>query len=284
MAGYQLTSTVTVMDTPGQGQQAYNSLEEYDPSLIRLNTIDKLSSYCDSLFNSMAENDPTVVSHTAFPEIASAVVQKRFYHGYSFYDLNKNFMAMALSNATIKGLGAIVIPNDILKYPYAACSQQSIVLMEMLQSKGFPTRSVGFEGDRTGHFCFETFYNGDWHFFDPDNEPDINVLKAHNIPSIAFLNANKNVLVEAYPQHSKEYVLDVFTKYSYGAINTFPAPRAILFQKVSLFLSYTLWSFFLLAFVWTRRKYKKLTTSTAIKNRRHGYVIQAPVSSVYSPA
>jgi len=39
-------------------------------------------------------------------------------------------------------------------------------------------------------------------------------LKAYNTPSIAFLNRNPGILLKAYPQYSKEYVMDVFTKYS----------------------------------------------------------------------
>jgi hypothetical protein len=284
MAGYQFATSSDTMQRPGNNLPLYNLSEEFDPSLSRLNSISKLSDYCDSLFTATTHQQNPFSFDASYPEIASAVIRKRFYHGYSLYGLNRNYMAMVLSKMSLAGLSAIVIPDDILKYPFAACSQQSIVLMELLQKRGYPTRSVGFSGKPTGHFSFETYYQGSWHYNDPNKEPDLNVLKAYNNPSIAFLNQHPDILLKAYPQYSKEYVLDVFTKYSYGAVNTFPAPRAILFQKVSLFLSYTIWSFFLLAFIWTRKKYKKLKTSSAIKNRRHGYVMQTPVSSVYYPA
>lgn len=264
----------------GYGDPVYNSQEEYDPSLRRLNSISKLTAYCDSLFDVGQQQSSNSVS---YPEIATDVIRKRFYHGYSLYGLNKNYMAMALSKMSIPGLSAIVVPDDILKYPFAACSQQSIVLMKLLQNKGYATRSVGFSGKITGHFTFETFYDGSWHYNDPNKEPDVNVLKAYNNPSIAFLNQNPDILQKAYPQYSKEYVMDVFTTYTYGAVNTFPAPRAILFQKVSLFFSYTMWSFFLLAFIWVRKKYKKLCLATAHKKAIQFPVMKPVISSSHYP-
>lgn len=284
-AGYQFVTSSGATQRPGYGEPVYNNNEEFDPLLSRLNSLEKLSVYCDSLYAS------TGMGQSSFPEasyieIASSVIRKRFYHGYSLYGMNKNFMAMVLSKVSLPGLNAIVIPDDILKYPYAACSQQSIVLMKLLQSRGYPTRSVAFSGKMTGHFSFETYYNGSWHYNDPNKEPDVSVLKAYNTPSIAFLNKNPDILLKAYPQYSKQYVMDVFTKYSYGAVNTFPAPKAIIFQKVSKFLSYTLWSFFLMAFILVRRKYKRIKNPVALKTSSKRVVVHTPmpISSVYSPA
>jgi hypothetical protein len=286
MAGYQLFTSSDTMQRPGYSEPVYNHKEEFDPSLSRLNSLEKLSAYCDSIYSNFRGTSQTSFPEASYTEIASSVIRKRFYHGYSLYGMNKNFMAMVLSKMSLSGLSAIVIPDDILKYPYAACSQQSIVLMKLLQSRGYPTRSVAFSGTATGHFSFETYYDGNWHYNDPNKEPDINVLKAYNIPSIAFLNKNPDVLLKAYPQYSKEYVLDVFTKYSYGSVNTFPAPKAIIFQNVSKFLSYTMWSFFLLAFILVRRKYKGLKNSVALKTSSKRVVVHTPtpISSVYSPA
>jgi hypothetical protein len=42
-------------------------------------------------------------------------------------------------------LSAIVLPEDILKYPMAACSQQSIIMMECFKKIGVDYRKVGFE-------------------------------------------------------------------------------------------------------------------------------------------
>jgi hypothetical protein len=285
MVGYQYISSSDTTQRPGHGDPVHDTIEEFDPSLARLNTINKLASYCDSLYSAQVKKSG-VVSFSTFAEIANHVIRKRFYHGYSYYGADKNFMASVISKVSEPGLRAIVIPNDILAYQYAACSQQSIILMELLKEKGIATRKVGFTGNITGHFTIEAYYDHDWHYFDPDKEPDEKVLAAYNYPSIAYLNSNPEILLKAYPNYTKDYVMDVFTKYSYGSVNTFPAPRAIIFQKISKFLSYTLWSFFLLAFIWVRRKYKALNNPVAVRksSKRIAVHTPAPVSSVYSPA
>lgn len=261
-------------------EPVYDQAEEFDPSLQRLNSMSKLSAYCDSVYHSEIRRRGSV-PESFYPELASAVIRKRFYHGYSVYGLNSNYMAVGLSRMIMSGLSAIVVPDDILKYPYAACSQQSIITMELLREKGYDTRKVGLSGNITGHFTFEAYYQGGWHYYDTDKEPDAAYLNAYNRPSIAYLNAHPDMLVRAYPQYSKAYIMDVFTNYSYGGVNEFPAEKAIIFQYVTKFLSYTLWSFFLLAFVFVRKKYKQygLVTSTRKRRRMAGTPVPVPVCS-----
>lgn len=282
MAGYQYISSGDTTQGQGYGNPVYDTKEDFDPSLTRLNTIKKLASYCDSLYSEQ-DNTSGIMYSSTYAEIANNVIRKRFYHGYSYYGANKNFIASAISKVSVQGLSAIVIPDDILSYQYAACSQQSIILMELLKEKGIATRKVGFTGNITGHFTLEAYYDHNWHYFDPDKEPDEKVLAAYNYPSIAYLNSHPDVLLKAYPNHSKEYVMDVFTKYSYGAVSVFPAPKAIIFQKVAKFLSYTMWSFFLLAFIWVRRKYKRIGKPRLVKSQLRPFMIKRSIPE-YSAA
>lgn len=237
----------------------YDQKEEFDPTLQRFNTISKLVAYCDSLYAEQAHTTGGVSFEEQYPDIVSSVIKKRFYHGYSVYGFNNNYVAMMLEQVSVDGLSAIVLPNDILKHPYAACSQQSIVMMEILKQKGFATRKVGFKGKMGGHFAFETYYNGSWHFYDPNMEPDNAVMMAYNKPGIGFLANHPSILLAAYKQYPKEKVMDLFPTYWYGKANASAAPKAAIFHKVTKFLSYTLWSFFLLAFIWARKKYKRLS-------------------------
>jgi hypothetical protein len=178
-------------------------------------------------------------------------------------------MAMLASKSTVQGFGAIVIPDDILEHPNAECSQQSIVMMEVLKSKGFKTRKISFSGKKFGgHFCFETFYNGSWHFYDPNMEPDVAVLNNHGRPGIDFLVQNPSILVKAYSRYPQEEILDIFPTFSYGAVNKFPAPRGIIFQKLTKFLSWTSWLIFLISFFLVRRKYLRISSKTHVWNSR----------------
>lgn len=263
----------------------YNHHEEYDPSLSRLNSINKLVNYCDSLYLVTVSTNNEDEVKKDYTDIVSSVVRKRFYHGYSYYGFSENYMALLLSKVTISGLSAVVIPNDIMKYPFAACSQQSIVMMEVLRSKGFETRKVGFQGKNFGgHFCFEVFYEGSWHFYDTNMEPDVNVLKTYDRPGIAFLASHPDVLLKAYRQYPPKEILDIFPTYSYGEVNKFPAPRAIIFQKLTKLLSYLVWFFFLSLYLIVRLKYLRLSSKTNVRNSRIYFPQpQAGTSSSYYP-
>ncbi len=265
---YQLAQSPGTMNRPGYDVPTYNRVEDYDPSLQRLNTIRKLTAYCDSVYSEAAYTDETVRFETNYPQMASAVVRKRFYHGYSLYGFSNNYMAMFLSKISMNGLSAIVIPDDILKYPFAACSQQSIVLMNVLRQRGFDTRKICFQGKTAGHFCFEVYYNGAWHFYDTDMEPDVSVLNAYNRPGVAFLASHQDILLKAYRQYPKEEVLDIFSGYRYGNVNASSAPRAYFFQQATKILSYTFWLILLAAFILARRKYLRLSHRTHVRNNR----------------
>ncbi len=246
----------------------FNREEEYDPSLARLNSIDKLVQYCDSIYLSKVFTKDQEEIKRDYTDVVSSVVRKRFYHGYSSYGFSSNFMSLLLSKVTVPGLDAVVVPDDIMKYPFAACSQQSIVMMEVLQSKGFETRKISFQGKISGHFCFEVYFGGSWHFYDTNMEPDVDVLNSYDRPGIAFLVNNPEILVKAYSKYPREEILDIFPTYTYGEINKFPAPRAIVFQKATKLLSYLAWFFFLFFYWIVRYKYLQLSSQSHVRNRR----------------
>ncbi|MBK5272440.1 MAG: hypothetical protein JJE22_15655 [Bacteroidia bacterium] len=281
MAGYQWAQSSSPFYYPEKGDPKFAFNEDFDPSLLRLNTLKKLTSYCDSLYVERSNAGGEVKFEETFPQIVLHTMRDRFYHGYSLYGMNNNFMAMLLSKVSLSGLNAIVIPDDILKYPYAACSQQSIVFMEILRQKGFNTRKVGFNGKIYGHFCFEVFYNGSWHFYDPDMEPDVAVLNTYNRPGIEFLVRHPDILFKAYHQYPKAKVMDIFPNYFYGAENTFEAPRAMIFQQLTKIFSYTIWIFFLIAFILARKKYIRLSRNYVRNSRIHFPRVQSGTSPVH---
>jgi len=234
----------------------YNHKEEYDPSLRYLNSIKKLELYCDSLFYLSNGKYTAGQSEKIYTDIVSSVIRKRFYWGYSWYSFSDNYLGFVISKITGKDYAAIVDPDDIMKHPNAACSQQAIIMMEIFKSKGFKTRKVGFLGNnKDGHFACEIFYGNKWHFRDPTFEPDTAVLNKYDKPNIEFLSTHKDVLFSSYRNHitnysrDSSYVLDVFKHYSYGKTDVFPAKNALIFQKITKFLSNSIWLFFLLGAV-----------------------------------
>jgi hypothetical protein len=261
----------------------YNSIEAYDPSLSRLNSLEKLEQYCDSLYAEKVFSDPSVEFESTYADIVSNTVRNRFYHGYSYAGFSSNYVGELIARATMPGLTALVAPDDILKYPFAACSQQSIVMMEVLKDKGFKTRKVIFDNiSAGGHFAFEVFYDDKWHFSDPNMEPDKEILRKYDRPDINFLIGHTDILIQAYHRYPKEEIIGIFSSHSYGGINKFPAPRAIAFQKVTKFLSYTIWLFLLVAFIIVRRRYIK-ASNAGTNNGAISIRMQPGESSVYFP-
>jgi hypothetical protein len=132
----------------------------------------------------------------------------------------------------------------------------------LLRRKGFTTRKVIFtNGKENGHFAFETFYNGSWHFSDPNLEPNRELLISRNNPSVATLAADKELLLAAYAHLPKQKVLGIFGKFAYGVPNKFPAPRAVFYQHITKILSYISWIFFLIAFLSVRKRYLREVSS-----------------------
>jgi hypothetical protein len=251
-----------------QGYPVYDQKEDFDPSLERLNSISAATAYCDSLYNEKPGKEDGASFEQEYSNIVYTVICKRFYHGYSNYDNRTNFMAVWTKKITpYYLLKAVVIPDDILHYPFAACSQQCIVMMELLKKKGITTRAVLFDGKESGHFCMETFFNGAWHLFDPDMEPDMAVLDKYGQPSIAFLANHPDIFYQAYRAYPKGKMKDLLDNRGYTEANVFPAPHLYLFQQVTKFLSYTIWMFFFLAFILVRKKYHHPDFRTRLQNK-----------------
>jgi hypothetical protein len=244
--------------------------DDFDISLLRLNTIEKVIAYCDSLYatNKLSLN---------YPDIVAEVMRKKFYHGYSYYSSKNNSVGVFFEPIVKNSATAIVIPDDIVKYPNAACSQQSIVGMEVFTQKGYQVRKVSMydEIGKTGHFAYEVFYENSWHFFDTNQEPDPAVLKKYKRPSVAFLAKHPEIVLEAYhrkkdPELFKRLVLS----YTVGPINQFSAPNAYLYQQVTKFLTNFGW-----AIAWVlillrslkRRRQKRAEALVAVQQTEEGY-------------
>lgn len=224
--------------------------DQFDIQLLRLNSLDKLQGYCDSIF--VAE-----FPRRTYPGIVSEVIRKRFYHGYSYYSAKTNPMAVVFAPLIKKGASAIVIPDDIIKYPMAACSQQSIVGMEIFKRKGYQVRRVLMDDTVTqsGHFAYEVFYANGWHYFDTDQEPDVTLLKEFDRPSVAFLALHPEIVERAYRNKSDPALFKrLIESYKTGPVNKFPALNAYIFQEATKFLTYFGWALTWLLMILIKRR------------------------------
>lgn len=185
-------------------------------------------------------------------ESAAFLLKHRFYHAYSIYTFQENWMAVLAGRFIWRDLSAKVIADDILKGNVAACSQVSIVFMNVCNKLGIPVRKVGLKG----HFTLEAMIKKKWYFFDIDLKPDFKTI--HGRKSMDEILRNK----EQYALYQNT-ILDtpnirrVFSQVQYGVPNIPPAPRAYLFHYSTKFLSHYGWllPFYLFVIGMYKRKF-----------------------------
>lgn len=198
--------------------------EEFDSTLFyRLQSVDDLLSYADSALGTEARQ-----TH-AYSELLAVIIQKRFFHGYSYYSVTNNWMAWLAGVTIWDHLHAIVLPDDILKFPNAACSQQAIVLKECFKEVGIEYREV----DLAGHFVLEGTVEGQWLLFDTNLEP-------HFPKGRKSLNEliQTGELVAAY-EHvlSADAINKMFARPIFQRPNAPIAPMGTLFQQITGIIS-----------------------------------------------
>ena len=226
--------------------------ENYDPSLFyKLQNTDALIHFVDDSIGK--ENRQTL----DYIRLLSRTISYRFYHGYSTYSFHQNWLSYLAGNFVWDHLNAVVLPDDLLKYPNAACSQVSIVLATALKKIGVPYRKVGLKG----HFALEANLNGKWYYFDANLEPHF----PKGRKSLEELIRN-NELYAGYEGHlTQQKFNDVFSAIDYGKPNVALAPNATIFHRVtfplSILIAFALLLFilndFLRFFVYKRRGQEK---------------------------
>lgn len=206
--------------------------EEYDPSyFFKYQRVNDIIADADQHFK------PSEKNSLRYYDYVSEIIRKRFYHGYSYYSLAENPIASVAGDFTFGHLSAIVIPDDIMKHPMAACSQQAIVLMEILKQNGITYRKVSF----SHHFTTEAMIEGDWRYFDTDLEPKFQ----HTRESLNELLLSKRFnKAYSYTGMDAADFRATFENPNYGKINVTPATRVTLFHKLTWFLTTNYFLFF----------------------------------------
>jgi hypothetical protein len=226
----------------------YNQKEEYIPKLLYIRSLDKLENHVDSI---AADKRITQGSADYFILLESVIAQ-RFYHGFSHYKLNHNWVAAVSERVLGFGLACKVNPDDIMQSKSGACSQQAAVIMAIAKRKHVDYRSVGFPH----HYAMEVNVDGNWYYLDPNMEPLIT--KEERMQQNWH---GKSDELKQYYDAVKHGNLNMDNAFGmgqqpvFGATNANPAPRLKIFHSVTWFLSRSLWCAPLLfAFAYSRRK------------------------------
>jgi hypothetical protein len=213
--------------------------ELFDPQLFRIQNIAASIRYCDSIYGNSQVKE---TDSATYVNLVSRFIKNRFYHGYSNFSFGYNTIGWALAPILHKDLSATVIPDDILKFPNGACSQQSIVFFEVVRRKGFVTRKVGlFDSTRLGgHFVSEVFWQGNWHYYDVNKEPNDSILEKLGRPSLDMILQTPGLIDSVYVGKTDINIQELFKHPVYGKPNQSEAPNATIYQQVTKTISLTL--------------------------------------------
>lgn len=223
----------------------YDHQELFNPDLAYINSTEKLIAVADSI----ARQDNIPQHSFCYAIMVSGILRNRFYHGFSRYPLNQNWIAAVSEHCFGYGLASIVAPDDILKYSFGGCSQQSIVLMEVMRRKNISYRSVGFPH----HFATELKFNNNWYFFDPNMEPKM----SDNDRLESKWNCCADSLKKYYDTtrfKDLDWKFGNNLNVTFGKVNAVNAPNVSLFHTATKYLSKTLWLFPLVIVLYRRKK------------------------------
>jgi hypothetical protein len=224
----------------------YNNMEKYDPALGHINSLDKMEQYVDASVQQQGIN----VGSIAYVVAMEDAIEKRFYHGFSHLTTGENWIAAFGEKLFGFGLSCKVLPNDIMEHGNAACSQQSMVMMELLKRKNLSYRKVGFPH----HFALEVMIEGTWYYFDPNMEPTMTA-QQRNEASWKHAADHLKQYYDTKRFTDLDYKFGVGQTVTIGDVNEKQAANAKLFQSATGILSKTLWlaPLFMLALAYRRK-------------------------------
>lgn len=223
----------------------YDGKERFYPELAYIQSISQLEAYVDS---AAALKNYTHQS-SQYTALLAYVISCRFYHGFSHWKLNENWIAAVGQKITGIGLACKVNPEDIMKSPNAACSQQALVMMNILRNKGINYRKVGFPH----HYAIEVNIGNNWFYFDPNMEPRMNLAQREH-KAWGGINDHLKQYYNPAVHKDLDYQFGHNEMAELGSINEIPAQRAAAFQAGTSFLSKILWCFPLIFAFIKRRK------------------------------
>lgn len=241
---------------PLKGKQYKTGLNEsFDPALMQLDSKQKITRYCDSILSDRQSAIPGLDKDSLFTDIASLTIRNRFYHDNAEYGIGNNFVALFLQPFfRDKEVTPIVDVDDLLKLPAAICGQQSRVLASVLRNHNIPVRKVLFDHPSFGgHYALEVFYGGRWHFFDVDKEPELEWLQQADRPSVTTLQSHPEYLAKMYKKDDPKVMADLFSTAITKNLEEVEGRNLLLFQRVTKFLSLTLWAVFFIVYLLVHR-------------------------------
>lgn len=244
-------------------KDVFNQKERYFPALQTVNSIHSLEQFIDK----EARAKGIKFSDPEYPHLVSYTISCKFFHGFSHWTLAQNWIASVGQKISGIGLACKVQPDAIMKDDYAGCSQQVLVMMEILKRKNINYRKAGFPH----HYTLLAEAAGKWYYFDPDMEPNMTMAQRE-------LTAWAGKSVNLKPYYTKKVALSDIDYHfgnnaqlaEIGPVNEIPAKNLRFFQNATALLSKILF-FFPLLILYYRMKPLSFTHAGKANNTIEDY-------------
>ena len=145
-------------------------LEQHHQKFVQPLSIERLAHEVETKLLARGKNTSAMEKLIAIEQ----TVTERLGHGKVLLNPCQNWLLFLISTLKIdylksKNLMSAVLPEDILKNPNSVfCSQNSIVLQELLGIYGFDSRGLSLGGADNGHLALAVNLEGNWYYIDGD--------------------------------------------------------------------------------------------------------------------
>lgn len=157
------------------------------------------------------------------------LVRARFYHGYSEYSFCDNW-SLKLASYIRPSLLPVISPEDVLKYPYAGCSQQGLVVQELLNRSNLEFGTFGVRYP-VPHFASVVKLYGEWYFIDTWGPLPRG---RHRLIPVRELFSGKRLAADFPTKKGAEFVHATNAGLArISHLNEFPGPRGLAFQQAT---------------------------------------------------
>lgn len=219
-----------------------SSNEIYDQNFESINNLEGLKSLIRS------EIDSRNYEGIEIPIFIDDIIRKKYFHQTAYLAADTNWVLKIFDFLfPSKEFLTAMDPKNLVKKNHGICNQQAIIFQEVIKDYEFQFASIGFdikipEQGNFGHFVSAVKIQENWFYFDSNMEPDYD----RSDPSIfsRVLKADKGLLKKLYPEYNFSLVnKDMII---FRDLNTFPAKKGVMFQKITQFLSDFSWIFLLM--------------------------------------
>lgn len=216
--------------------------EQYNPRLNWINSLDNADRALPAFVKNSGQPQKDIADGI------QAMLEQRFAHGFSRFHLRDNWIAYTLGRvferisgsdngtSSLPVIDAPVLPDDILKYRRAMCSQQMMVFEALLARHKIDYARVSFM-KAPSHDAVAARVDGVWRFYDSDMEPKISGVPLATVRQGDILPAMYPVTQDGINLGAHFRDLARSGDIRVRDVNRYPASRGAFFQLATGVLS-----------------------------------------------